>query len=236
MSRTFDDRFAQEIKRLYLSLYHDEHAYDYFADMLRRCHEARRPALRALNAQRAEQPDWYRKQDVLGMLMYTQCFGGTLTLSGVPVLYSGDEIGQRNDYTYHDDPFRREDSRYLHRGAFRWSDAQKRTDPESWQGKIYRMIGELTRIRRENRAFDARADVWTFDTGSDHVLGIGRYFEGQKLLTLLNFSDRELEVSLDGREGYANLRSGERESGRVKLPPCGFAWLMTEPDLDIARA
>ena len=41
MNRTFDDRFsraAQELKRLYMSLYHDEHAYDYFAGMLRRCH------------------------------------------------------------------------------------------------------------------------------------------------------------------------------------------------------
>ena len=90
------------------------------------------------------------------------------------------------------------------------------------------MIGELTRIRRENRAFDARADVWTFDTGSDQVLGIGRYLEGQKLLTLLNFCDRELEVSLDGQEVYMNLRNVERVSGRVKLSPCGFAWLLSD--------
>ena len=149
-----------------------------------------------------------------------------LTLSGVPVLYSGDEIGQKNDYAYHDDPFKCEDSRYLHRGAFSWSDAQKRTDPESWQGRVYRMIGGLTHIRRENRAFDAQADVWTFDTGSDHVLGIGRFFEGQKLLALLNFSERELEVSLDGQESYTDLRSRESVSGVVRLPPCGFAWLI----------
>ncbi|MBP3522188.1 MAG: alpha-amylase family protein [Clostridia bacterium] len=162
----------------------------------------------------------YRRMEMLHAFL--------LTLSGVPVLYSGDEIGQKNDYTYHDDPVKREDSRYLHRGAFSWSDAQKRNDPESWQGKVYRMIGELTRIRRGNRAFDARANVWTFDTGSDHVLGIGRYFEGQKLLALLNFCDRELEVSLDGQEVYMNLRSGERVSGCVKLPPCGFAWLRSD--------
>ncbi|MGN0774777.1 MAG: alpha-amylase family protein [Candidatus Ventricola sp.] len=155
-----------------------------------------------------------------------------LTLSGVPVLYSGDEIGQKNDYTYHDDPLRREDSRYLHRGAFIWSDAQKRNDPESWQGKVYRMLSELTRIRRENRAFDAQADVWTFDTGSDHVLGIGRYFDGQKLLALLNFSVQEHEISLDGQERFTDLRSGEPLSDAVHLLPCGFAWLMAEDHED----
>lgn len=162
----------------------------------------------------------YRRMEMLHAFL--------LTLSGVPVLYSGDEIGQKNDYTYHDDSFKREDSRYLHRGAFSWADAQKRNDPESWQGRIYRMMGGLTRIRRENRAFDARADGWTFDTGSDHVLGVGRYFEGQKLLALLNFSDTEQAVSLDRQETYTNPYSGESVRGAVRLAPCGFAWLLRD--------
>lgn len=162
----------------------------------------------------------YRRMEMLHAFL--------LTLSGVPVLYSGDEIGQKNDYAYHDDPLRREDSRYLHRGAFSWSDAQKRADPQSWQGRIYRMIGELTRIRRENRAFDARAGVLTFDTGSDQVLGIGRDFEGQRLLALFNFGDREQEISLRGRQVYTNLCGRETVCGCVKLAPCGFAWLVSD--------
>ena len=32
-----------------------------------------------------------------------------LTQSGIPMLYSGDEIGQINDYTYREDPEKRED-------------------------------------------------------------------------------------------------------------------------------
>ena len=34
--------------------------------------------------------------------------------SGIPVLYSGDEIGQVNDYSYKDDPEKAADSRYIH--------------------------------------------------------------------------------------------------------------------------
>ena len=40
------------------------------------------------------------------------------TLSGIPVLYSGDEIARENDYTYHDDPLKADDSRYLHRATW----------------------------------------------------------------------------------------------------------------------
>ena len=81
MSHAFDIRYAraqEEMKRLYMSLYHDEHAYEYFISMLRRCHEARKEVLRKLDEQRIANPQWYKSQNVLGMLMYTQCFGGTL--------------------------------------------------------------------------------------------------------------------------------------------------------------
>ena len=150
-----------------------------------------------------------------------------LALSGVPVLYSGDEIGQLNDYTYHDDPVKREDSRYLHRGAFSWDDAAKRTDAASWQGSVYGKIAALVALRRGNSVFDAQADVWTFDTGSDHVLGVGRYNENKKLLTLFNFGDHAATVAIDGE--YADmLREGERVSGRIELPASGFAWLLRE--------
>ena len=43
-----------------------------------------------------------------------------LSQSGIPVIYSGDEIGQVNDYSYKDDPEKSDDSRYLHRGKFDW--------------------------------------------------------------------------------------------------------------------
>lgn len=42
-----------------------------------------------------------------------------LAQSGIPMIYSGDEIGQENDYSYHENPGKRDDSRYLHRGKFR---------------------------------------------------------------------------------------------------------------------
>ena len=57
--------------------------------------------------------------------------------SGIPVIYSGDEIGQVNDYSYKEseDSDRAADSRYLHRGHFRWDlrapEGEKRNGSES---------------------------------------------------------------------------------------------------------
>ena len=43
-----------------------------------------------------------------------------LSQSGIPVIYSGDEVGQLNDWGYREIPEKQADSRYIHRGDFRW--------------------------------------------------------------------------------------------------------------------
>ena len=48
--------------------------------------------------------------------------------SGIPVIYSGDEVGAFNDWRYKKNPLKREDSRYLHRGAFDWTLAEEMDD------------------------------------------------------------------------------------------------------------
>ena len=82
-----------------------------------------------------------------------------LTQSGIPMLYSGDEIGQVNDYTYKGNPLKCQDSRYLHRGAFCWDLAEKRNQPDTVEGKLFKGLGKLEKIRRQEPVFDAQADV-----------------------------------------------------------------------------
>ena len=149
-----------------------------------------------------------------------------LTQSGVPVLYSGDEIGQLNDYTYHDDPLRWEDSRNLHRGVFSWEDAEKRNDPDTRQYKIFHSLKELIEIRKTRKAFHGEADVWVIDTYYDSVLGIGRYFEGEKLVAFFNFGKEDATVSIEYDEEYRDLLSGRQVEERIVLVPGqSFVWL-----------
>lgn len=150
--------------------------------------------------------------------------------SGIPVLYSGDEVGQVNDYTYKEDPKKKEDSRYIHRGAFRWDLAERIDDPDTVEGKIFARLGQLEEIRRSHRAFVSEADTWTIETWDPSVLCIGRYYEGERILGLFNFSEQPRTAWIKEDDGvYEELVSGEeRRASDVELPPYGFCYLKIE--------
>ncbi len=148
------------------------------------------------------------------------------TLSGVPVLYSGDEIAQENDYSYHDDPLKAADSRYLHRGDMDWQKAEKRTDPDTTEGRIFAEIKRQEGIREKYGVFDDGADVWILNTGNDQVLGIGRYYLGEKLLAVFNFSQEPQTAWIHDETMYTDLETGRRcKAGTVKVPAGGHRWL-----------
>ena len=160
-----------------------------------------------------------RKDEMLHAFMFT--------LSGVPVLYSGDEIAQENDNAYHDDPLKREDSRYLHRGNLDWGKAELRHDENTPEGKVFSAICRMEQLRGEHPAFDTEADTWLLDTGSGSVLGIGRYYRGEQLLALFNFSGEDQTAWLKDEKGYTDLMDGTQgDAGAVRVPAGGFRWLL----------
>ncbi len=147
--------------------------------------------------------------------------------SGIPVLYGGDEIGQVNDYTYKEDPDKAQDSRYIHRGAMTWQLVEKIVDERSVEGRIFRQLGRLERIRKSEKIFMTDADAWTFETGENSVLGIGRYYEGKTLLGLFNFSEYDKTIELSEKEeSYIELFSGKTvKAGQIEIPAYGFYYL-----------
>ena len=150
------------------------------------------------------------------------------TQSGIPVLYSGDEIAQENDYTYHDDPLKAEDSRYLHRGSLDWKLTKKRKNKKTVQGRMFQAVKTFEKLRLAHPVFRDEADVWLVETWNDHVLGIGRYYEGEKLIALFNFGDGDEVAWVNEPEDYIDLITGkERPAKGVEIPANGFAWLLT---------
>ena len=78
----FDQRLARyydELKWLYCELYNnDTQAFDYFMKVLRDYYTEREDALKELDLIREASPDWFKGNDMLGMLMYTNCFAKNL--------------------------------------------------------------------------------------------------------------------------------------------------------------
>ena len=149
-----------------------------------------------------------------------------LTQSGVPIIYSGDEIGQLNDYDYHQHPLKWDDSRYIHRGNFRWNEADVRGDASTRQGRIFQALRTLEQIRASHQVFDNEADAWIVETYNDHVLGIGRYYNGEKLIALFNFSETDQTAWIDDDPDYVDLITGQpREAKSVGIPAFDFVWL-----------
>lgn len=147
--------------------------------------------------------------------------------SGIPILYSGDEIGQVNDYTYKKDINKREDSRYLHRGAMNWENAKKVSDPCSVEGRIYGRLQTLEKLRKTHPAFVSNADAWTLETCEQSVLCMGRYYDGEKILGIFNFSEQDKTARINETDGeYVDLITGKKmEAKEVEVPGYGFYWL-----------
>ena len=95
-----------------------------------------------------------------------------LTQSGLPIIYSGDEVGQVNDYSYQDDPERAEDSRYIHRGKFPWNLVDEIDDPATVSHRIFESLSDLEDIRREEQVFNADAEVEVVDYSDPAILWI----------------------------------------------------------------
>lgn len=132
-----------------------------------------------------------------------------LTQSGIPMLYSGDELGQVNDYSYKEDAEKASDSRYLHRGAFQWTLADKRKDLSTVQGQLFQMLNRLEQIRRQENVFSQEAEVYTYDVHNDSILGILREYKGERFIALFNFSEREQTAWMQEEGIFRNLVNGE---------------------------
>ena len=150
-----------------------------------------------------------------------------LSQSGIPVIYSGDEIGQVNDYTYKDDPAKTSDSRYLHRGNFDWNLAANRHDPTTVQGRLFPTLKQLQNIRSSHCVFENTAQIRTIDTWDNSVLAFVRENDEEKFIGIYNFSENDKIAWIDEEDGmYTDLISGrEMEAKGVQIPAFGCYWL-----------
>ena len=153
--------------------------------------------------------------------------GFMLFLSGIPMLYSGDEIGQVNDYTYKNDPVKAADSRYLHRGKFPWELAENIGKDGTVQAELFGNLSRLEEIRGTEPLFDAQVPFWVLETWDDSVLCLVRESGDGKLIGIFNFSDFEKIAWIDETDGvYTDMLDGKvRKASGIRVGGHGFYWL-----------
>ena len=160
-------------------------------------------------------------------------YGIIYTVGGIPLIYLGDEIGLTNDYNYHQDPGKDGDDRWMHRPSFNWEKAEKRHEPETVEARIFDGFLKLSRIRRDNHAFQ-ECHTEFVDTGNPHVFGYFRSHGGQSVLCVANFSEHDQDLpatrlrQLGMRKTFTDLVAGKSivATQKLTLEPLQFAVLM----------
>lgn len=154
-----------------------------------------------------------------------------ISYSGIPLLYSGDEIGQLNDWSYKKDPAIAHDSRWLHRGFMNWEEADNRYDLSTVQGQIFTAVRKMIEIRKTHEIFRCDFKAIPVDTWNKSVFGFHR---GDKMMVLANFSDEVQWVDAAsfcwfGLPGeMTDLIQGRQVMtyhNRIMLGPYEFLWL-----------
>jgi amylosucrase len=166
------------------------------------------------------------------LLLYAVVF----SYGGIPLLYMGDELALRNDWSFLDDPARADDNRWLHRPAMDWDAAARRADPSTLEGRVFAGIRRLVEARSALPVLHAEATATPLDTDDPGVLAYARAdTRGRRFLGLASFAPvpRSVDARVVERAGLAEPRDAlapdgrvDLAAGRVHLPPYGVAWLV----------
>ena len=72
------DRHIDELKCLYMEVYQNEWMFDELCKEMYRFYRERKDSLKKMDRAREEKPDWFKKNDMLGMMLYVDNFADNL--------------------------------------------------------------------------------------------------------------------------------------------------------------
>ena len=73
------DRYYDELKWLYCELYkNQDEAFEQLCGQMYRFYTERKTALKTMDRERAKDPQWYKGNRMVGMMMYVDAFAGDL--------------------------------------------------------------------------------------------------------------------------------------------------------------
>lgn len=116
-----------------------------------------------------------------------------LSMTGLPLLYQGDELGVLNDHSYLDDPHKRDDARWVNRKAITEADLARASDSTQAQGRVAQQLQRLVKIRQSHAVFGS-SQTEILETYNPHAFAFARIGEGGRLLVVANFSEQRISI------------------------------------------
>ena len=162
---------------------------------------------------------------------------------GIPLVYSGDELGLLNDTSWAAEPAHAADNRWAHRPRLQWEVAEERHDLGSVPGRIFAGLRHLAAVRASLPALHAAVESEPLDVGNDAVLALARRHAAGSLVLLYNVTPRwqRVPVAPLHRLGVYDLWEHlsafppEPESGafgdELTMPPFAAWWLGNRGDV-----
>ena len=155
---------------------------------------------------------------------------------GIPVIWSGDELGQPNDPRWTDEPGHEEDNRWAHRPRLDWGRAEQRHDRGTVAGRVFgdlvELVGARARLVHLHGSVETRVgpvdDPGVLVTVREHAVG---RFVGVHNVTPEHRpwpGWRAAELGVDGaRDEITGGPLPWGGDGNVWLPPYAVLWLTT---------
>lgn len=148
-----------------------------------------------------------------------------LSIGGLPLLYMGDELGLKNDYSYVQDPAKKDDSRWVNRVAVTEAQLAQAQNGDSLSGQIYQQLQHLVQTRARLTVLGAGSTTILRDD-NQHLFLYQRKEGDQSLLAVVNFSEHpQLCSSLSGQLWFDELTAQKLPSGPLHLLPYQVLWL-----------
>ncbi len=185
--------------------------------------------------QAIERQDGQLLQHAIGRILLVH--GIILSIGGIPLLYSGDELGLLNDYGYEQQADKQHDARWVNRIPVTHDDIARAKDRATPQYAIAQGLHRMIQIRQQHAIF-GQAQTQILSNPNDHVFAYIRTDgEGNSLLCLANFSEhsQHIDAQILDFGGIAHnwdlLTESEvdRAGYNLMLTPYQTLWLQPKP-------
>ncbi len=148
-----------------------------------------------------------------------------LSIGGLPLIYMGDELGLLNDYSYQQDPAKRDDSRWVNRVKVSEQQLLSAKDPATLSGRIYQQLQQLIKIR-SGLTLLGEGSTEILHSGNPHLFVYRRQLAQQSLLCVVNFSeyDQSYIAAMPGQ--WRDELTGQHLEGQtINVAPYQVLWL-----------